>query len=84
MNYSHATVSTIIYIYEIDFPFASTFFFVFTYALEIQLVRVAGSRNKVVGFKARCIISWLIKGGEIVRQRIKFVSPFSVFEVIFP
>lgn len=84
MNYSHATDSTIIYIHEIDFPFASTFFFVFTYALEIQLVLVAGSRNKVVGFKARCIISWLIKGGEIVRQRIKFVSPFSVFEVIFP
>lgn len=88
-DYSWITATQLIprlYIYEIRFPFASTFFslllLVFD-ALEIQLVLVVGSRNKVVGFKARCIISWLIKGGEIVRQRIKFVSPFSVFEVIF-
>lgn len=85
MNYSHATDSTIIHLRDtlsIRVYIFSLLLLVFD-TLEIQLVLVVGSRNKVVGFKARCIISWLIKGGEIVRQRIKFVSPFSVFEVIF-
>lgn len=85
MNYSHETDSTIVHLRDtlsIRVHIFSLFLLMFD-ALKIQLVLVVGSRNKVVGFKARCIISWLIKGGEIVRQRIKFVSPFSVFQVIF-